>query len=185
MNSRNYYAEVSDWSAIIYQPSHWLASAEEFHWFSSSKPFSKILKVITVIRSFITYRYRHKSQVFFRFNLKAIGPRVSAKRTPSGGIRIFTHHALDFSPLIPNWYLKNVYDLIGLKFSSSSAETLHCDVQERKKRENNFRFSSTSMQTFSINLKQEKFGFLRQMVNHDEIRHFCFQKSRTGGIFSS
>ena len=52
--------------------------------------------------------------------------RVSAKRTPSGGIRIFTHHALDFSPLIPNWCLKNVYDVIRLTFSSSSAETLHC-----------------------------------------------------------
>ena len=54
--------------------------------------------------------------------------RVSAKRTPSGGIRIFIPYVLDFSPLIPNWYLKNVYDLIGLKFSSSSAETLHCEV---------------------------------------------------------
>ena len=47
--------------------------------------------------------------------------RVSAKRTPSGGMRICTQHILDSGPLIPNWCLKNVFDVIRLTFSSSSA----------------------------------------------------------------
>ena len=43
--------------------------------------------------------------------------------TPSRGIRIWTHHILDLSPLIPNWCFKNVYEVIRLTFWSSRVST--------------------------------------------------------------
>ena len=55
-------------------------------------------------------------------------PRVSAKRTPSGENPISTHKDIELSPLIPNWWLKNVYDVIRPIISSSSSDSLHCKV---------------------------------------------------------
>ena len=104
--------------------------------------------------------------VHFLYNIRSRANPISGKVIqlwsvvrPSSGMRICTHHVLDLSSRISNWCLKNVYDVIRLTFSSSSAETLHCEVYERKKRENNFQFSNTSMLTFSTHLEQEGFGF--------------------------
>ena len=83
--------------------------------------------------------------------------RVSAKRTPSYEKQISTLYDIEFSPLIPNWWLKNVYDVIRPIISSSSSDSLHCKVQERKKRENNFGFFNSHMDYFSTHLTQTGF----------------------------
>ena len=54
--------------------------------------------------------------------------RVSAKRTPFSGNPISTHRDIEYSPLIPNWWLKNVYDVIRPIITSSSSDSLHCKV---------------------------------------------------------
>ena len=122
-------------------------------------PMDKILQCRTSLTLWNDYSIIRRGSLYIEGARLPCPTRVSAKRTPSGGMRICTQHILDLGSLIPNWCLKNVFDVLRLTFSSSSAETLHCEVYERKKRENNFQFSCTSMQTFSTHLGQEGIGF--------------------------
>ena len=55
-------------------------------------------------------------------------PRLSSKRTSSDENWISTHHEVGLCPPTPNWCLKNLYDVIRVKYTSSSADCLHCKV---------------------------------------------------------
>ena len=91
-------------------------------------PMDKILQCRTSLTLWNDYSIIRRGSLYIEGARLACPTRVSAKRTPSGGMRICTQHILDLGSLIPNWCLKNVFDVLRLTFSSSSAETLHCEV---------------------------------------------------------
>ena len=75
--------------------------------------------------------------------------RVSAKRTPCCEKRISAHHEIELSLLIPNWWLKNLYDVIRRKFLSYTVKSFPLLSIGKEKRENKFKFSSSALEHFS------------------------------------
>ena len=83
----------------------------------------KILQCRTSLTLWNDYSIIRRGSLYIEGARLPCPTRVSAKRTPSGGMRICTQHILDLGSLIPNWCLKNVFDVLRLTCSSSSAET--------------------------------------------------------------
>ena len=72
---------------------------------------------------FEAYGFSPKMTVtqFPKIFLPKIMTRVHMKK-----ILFSDHYEIELSLLIPNWWLKNHYDVIRRKFLSSSVEGLHC-----------------------------------------------------------